>query len=282
MDREFNLVTFLNPKSNISESYRVLRTNIQFSSVDKKLKSIIVTSAAPGEGKTTNICNMAVTFAQAGNKVLLIDGDLRKPRIHRVFGVRSERGLTLAITHMDTYKDNIISSKINNLDLMLSGPIPPNPAELLASKNFKKLIELLNEDYDYILIDSPPTSPFTDAVVMSTVCDGVILVVSSGMIDKEVIKYAKEQFVNVNVKILGVILNNLDIKSRSNYNYYYHNYLYRYYYDDSNESHVKKSKFNIFKLRKKNKNAYYRSHGSSDEKKKDFIDFLNQEKKDEE
>lgn len=277
-DRVATLITFLNPKSNIAESYRVLRTNLQFSSVDKKLKTIVFTSAAPGEGKTTNICNMAVTFAQAGNKVLLIDGDLRKPRIHRVFHETIEKGLTLAITNLVNYKANIVHSEISNLDLMLSGPIPPNPAELLASNNFKALLEILEKTYDYILIDSPPVSPFTDAVVMSTICDGVILVVSSGMVDKDVVIYSTNLFKTVKANIIGVILNNLDVKSRANYNYYYYNYLYRYYYDIDDDSSKKSKRKRKRAAKKKRKKTYTYGHrGSLDEelRKKEFIEFLN-------
>ena len=283
-DRFKTLITFLDPKSNISESYRVLRTNLQFSSVDKKMKTIVVTSSAPGEGKTTSICNMAVTFAQAGNKVLLIDGDLRKPRIHRVFHEKIDKGLSLAITNLVNYKSNIVHSEIPNLDLILAGPIPPNPAELLASNNFKALLEVLEKTYDYILIDSPPVSPFTDAVVMSTVCDGVIMVVSSGMVDKEVIIYSTNLFKTVKSHIIGVILNNLDVKSRANYNYYYYNYLYRYYYDNE-ESDSKKAKRERKKAAKKKhkKNYTYGHRGSLDDelRKKEFIEFLNS-KEDEE
>jgi len=282
--RKNNLITFLNPKSNIAEAYRVLRTNVQFSSVDKKLKTLVMTSAIPGEGKTTSICNMAVTFAQAGHKVLLIDGDLRKPAVHKVFGEKIDKGLSLAITNLVNYKSHIIHSEISKLDLLLAGPIPPNPAELLSSNNFKTLLEILEKSYDYIFIDSPPVSPFTDAVIMSTITDGVILVVSSGKADKEVILYSYNLFKNINVKVIGVILNNLDVKSRTNYNYYYYNYLYSYYYDVENEKDDKKTKRRRKReLKKHDKKVYsykYKTKIRDEVHKKEFIDFLNKKDKD--
>ncbi len=268
-----NLVTYFDPKSNNAESYRVLRTNIQFSNVDKKLKSILITSAGPGEGKTTNVCNIAVAFAQAGHKTLLIDADMRKPRVHRVFNESAAKGLSLAITDIVNYKQNIHKTEIHNLECMFSGPIPPNPAELLNSNNFKALMELLEKEYDYIFLDTPPSSPFTDAIVLSTNCDGVLLVISSGMVDREVIKYTISLFKNVNANVLGVVLNNLDTTSRTNYNYYYYNYLYRYDYNEELPEGQKK------KIRKKRRKKSYYSYGknTNTEKQKEFIEFLNKD-----
>ena len=268
-----SFVTHFDPKSNNAESYRVLRTNIQFSNVDKELKSIIITSAGPGEGKTTNACNIANSFAQAGHRTLLIDADMRKPRIHRIFNESAARGLSLAITNLVQYRDYIHKSEIHNLDVMFSGPIPPNPAELLNSNNFKALLEILEKEYDYIFFDTPPASPFTDAIVLSTVCDAVLLVVSSGMVDKEVIKYSLSLFNNVKANILGVVLNNLDTGSKTNYNYYYYNYLYRYNYgDDLTEKERKK-------LRRRRKKASYYSYARTpnEEKQKEFLEFLNKD-----
>jgi capsular exopolysaccharide synthesis family protein len=268
-----SFVTHFDPKSNNAESYRVLRTNIQFSNVDKELKSIIITSAGPGEGKTTNVCNIANSFAQAGHRTLLVDADMRKPRIHRIFNESAAKGLSLAITNLVQYRDYIHKSEISNLDVMFSGPIPPNPAELLNSNNFKALLEILEKEYDYIFFDTPPASPFTDAIVLSTVCDAVLLVVSSGMVDKEVIKYSISLFNNVKANILGVVLNNLDTGSMTNYNYYYYNYLYRYNYgDDLTEKERKK-------LRRRRKKASYYSYARTpnEEKQKEFLEFLNKD-----
>ncbi|MBN2884250.1 MAG: CpsD/CapB family tyrosine-protein kinase, partial [Clostridia bacterium] len=163
-------------------------------------------------------------------------------------------------------------TEIPNLECMFSGPIPPNPAELLNSNNFKALMQLLENEYDYIFIDTPPSSPFTDAIVLSTNCDGVVLVISSGMIDREVIKYTISLFKNVNANILGVVLNNLDTGSRTNYNYYYYNYLYRYDYNE-NPSGKKRKK------RRTNKKKPFYSHGNlnNPEKQKEFMEFLNKE-----
>ena len=272
-DLKRSLITHFDSKSNNAESYRVIRTNIQFSNVDKKLKSILVTSASPGEGKTTTVCNIAVAFAQAGHRTILIDADMRKPRVHRIFSESNAKGLSLAITDLVNYRSNIHRSEIHNLDVMFSGPIPPNPAELLNSNNFKALLELLEKDYDYIFFDTPPSSPFTDAIVLSTVVDAVLLVISSGKVEKEVIKYTISLFRNVNANILGAILNRLDSSSRTNYNYYYYNYLYRYEYGENMSEREKK------KVRKKRrKKSYYEySHSSNPDKQKEFMEFLNKD-----
>lgn len=227
LDVSNRLITLFNPKSNIAEAYRVLRTNIQFSKIDHDLKTILVTAAGPEEGKTTNACNLAITFAQAGNRVLLIDGDMRKPSIHSAFNRSNTKGLSLAITEIAGYRGNIINTEIYNLDIMTSGPIPPNPVELLGSESFKSLLGLLKKEYDYIIIDSAPTSMFADAVVMSSLCDGTLFVVASGEVDKKVIKYAIGQLETIKANIIGVILNKARFKKRKGYYYYnYHSYGY--------------------------------------------------------
>jgi protein-tyrosine kinase len=221
-----SLVVHNNPKSPIAEAYRVLRTNIQFASVDKQVKVIAVTSASPGEGKTTTIANLAVTFAQTGNKVLLVDGDLRKPTIHKVFGMFNAAGMTTALAHHIDYNTCVSVTDVENLYVLTSGPIPPNPSELLASNAMKNLIEKLRADFDIILIDAPPIGVVTDAAILSTIVDGTILVVSSAHVEIEAGKQAKGLLEKVNANIIGVVLNKI---TKENHKNYYYNY---YYYEE--------------------------------------------------
>ncbi|NLX64745.1 MAG: CpsD/CapB family tyrosine-protein kinase [Clostridiaceae bacterium] len=221
------IITHNNPKSPVSEAYRVLRTNIQFSGVDKPLKTILVTSAGPMEGKTTTIANLAVIFAQCGSKVLLIDTDLRRPMLHKVFMLLNEKGLTNLLTSQKDYVSFIRHDVVNNLDVLTSGTIPPNPSELLSSNAMKSFIEKVKNNYDIILMDSPPVVSVTDASIISTYADATILVVKSGKTEIEAVKRAKELLEKINANIIGVVLNNIDKKAiGSNY------YPYYYYSDD--------------------------------------------------
>ncbi|NLJ18986.1 MAG: CpsD/CapB family tyrosine-protein kinase [Globicatella sulfidifaciens] len=230
------IITHNNPKSPVSEAYRVLRTNIQFSSVDKPLKTIVVTSAGPMEGKTTTITNLAVIFAQAGSKVLLIDTDLRKPMLHKVFLLLNERGLTNLLTSNKDTMTFIQHDVVKNLDVLTSGRIPPNPSELLSSNAMKNFIENVKTKYDIVLMDSPPVGSVTDATIISTYADGTILVVKSGRTEVDEVKRAQEILKNVNANIIGVVLNHLDKKAAGN-NYYPY-----YYYNDDEEMPKKQKK----------------------------------------
>ena len=225
IDKKY-LIAHTNPKSPISEAYRVLRTNIQFSSVDKPLKTFVVTSSGPSEGKTTTIVNLAITFAQSGNRVLLIDADLRKPRIHKIFNLLSNVGVTniLAMQDQSGYKQYVHSFELENLYILSSGPTPPNPSELLNSCSMKNLLSKVREDYDIILMDAPPVGSVTDAAILSTLVDGTILVAASGQVEIQALKRAKELLEKVNANILGVVLNKLDKKAKGNDYYYYYYY----------------------------------------------------------
>lgn len=218
------LIVHNNPKSPTSEAYRTLRTNIQFSNIDKNIKSIVVTSSGPGEGKSTVISNLSITMAQVDKKVLLIDADLRKPRIHKVFSLFNNNGLTTVLSENLDYKEVIISTGIGNLDILTSGPIPPNPAELLGSNKMKDFLEKIKEDYDVILLDAPPVGMVTDAAVLSTKCDGLILVCAVGQAIKEAAINAKELLQNVNANILGVVMNKVPTNEGGYYKYHYYNY----------------------------------------------------------
>ncbi|WP_088042779.1 CpsD/CapB family tyrosine-protein kinase [Bacillus sp. EAC] len=213
------IVTFTNPKSPGAEQYRTVRTNIQFSSIDKELRTMLVTSSEPSEGKTTTIANLAVTYANQGNKVLLVDADLRKPQIHSLFQVENFEGLSSVIVQNKLVSDVAQKTKIENLSVLTSGPIPPNPSELLSSSKMKKLVESLKTEYDMILFDAPPVLAVTDAQIMSKNVDGTVLVVRSNQTEKEKVQKARELLEIVNAKILGVILNGVE-QNKDTYYYY--------------------------------------------------------------
>lgn len=237
MTEYIQLETYINPKSPISEAYRVVRTNIQFSSFDTPLKTIVITSSIPGEGKTTTVVNLAITFAQLGSKVLLIDADLRKPRIHKVFDIKNHSGLTNILASRDDYKNYIKKSVIENLDIITCGVIPPNPSELLTSNAMRSFIEKAKEDYDIVFLDSPPIGTVTDAAIISTFVDGTILVAASGVVDSVTLMNAKEQLDKVNANIIGIVLNKIGKNSHGNYYYQYY-----YYYGDSDGTQPQKIK----------------------------------------
>lgn len=216
----FNFIVEKNPKSPVAESYRTLRTNIQFSSFDKEIKTIVVTSAAPGEGKSTTIGNLAIVMAQSGKKVLLIDCDLRKPSLHKKFRITNQAGLTNILLY-DVDPFEIFHKHTNNLYILTTGQLPPNPAEVVASNRLKSFIEKMKNEFDYILIDSPPLIAVTDAQILSSFCDGTLLVVSSGEAERETVKRAKDLLNKVKANIIGVVLNKIELKSRKGYYYYY-------------------------------------------------------------
>ncbi|WP_246625161.1 CpsD/CapB family tyrosine-protein kinase [Fictibacillus nanhaiensis] len=215
-----SLITHNNPKSPISEQYRTIRTNIQFAGVDKEFKTLMVTSAGPGEGKSTTAANLAVVLAQQGKSVLLIDGDLRKPTVHYTFKVSNIYGVTNVLTRQKTLNETVVSSKIPDLDVLPSGPVPPNPSELINSKSMNQLIEDAKSSYDYILFDTPPVMAVTDAQLLSNKVDGVILVVSSGKTQIEGAVKAKELLVHAKANLIGSVLNGKDVRNE-NYYYYY-------------------------------------------------------------
>ena len=220
-DSERRLVTINNPKSPISEQYRTIRTNIQFSMVDTQLKTLACTSAMPGEGKSTTITNLAIIFAQQGKKVLLVDADLRKPTIHQLTKVKNQYGLTGLITKGATPDVSILPMpRISNLHILPSGPIPPNPSELLGTKRMEQLISELSLQYDLILFDTPPVLIVTDAQVLGSNCDGVILVVKSHQTEKTALLKAKELLDKANINLIGTVINGVKPKE-VDYNYYY-------------------------------------------------------------
>lgn len=216
------LVTIEHPKSVISESYRTLRTNIHFSSFDKRIKTIVVTSSVPGEGKSTICANLAIVMAENGYKTVLIDCDQRSPRLHKLFNTSNEKGLSDFLVGNIQFSEAVQKTEIPNLNIITSGTKPPNPSELVASEKMKKFIEDLKETYDYIILDTPPVIIVTDAQLLSTYADGCVLVVASSEVEKAAAVKAKELLEKVNAKILGVVLNKMDVKLKDYYGYYYH------------------------------------------------------------
>lgn len=207
-------------KSPITEQYRTIRTNIQFSSVDHEFKSIMVSSTGPGEGKSTTVANLAVVFAQQGKRVLLVDADMRKPTVHYTFNQTNTFGLTSVLTKQVTIEKAILGTREKNLFILTSGPIPPNPAELLSSQAMEQFFQDAREVFDVILFDTPPLLAVTDAQILANICEGTILVVSSGKTEREQVIKAKELLDSAKGKLLGAVLNNKKIKD-TNYYYYY-------------------------------------------------------------
>jgi len=223
---ESRLITHFDPRSPVSEAYRTLRTNLQFSKIEGSIKAILVTSSGPKEGKSTSIANLAITLAQMGSKVVLIDTDLRRPVIHSIFGHKKEEGLTNYIMDQIPLDDTIKDTMVDNLKIITSGILPPNPSELLGSTKMEDLISKLKEKFDLILFDSPPVIAVTDAAVLSTKVDCVFLVVSAGHTNKDAIVRATTLLENVKARVLGAVLNNVDYDKNygSTYYQYYHYY----------------------------------------------------------
>ncbi|MBI5059583.1 polysaccharide biosynthesis tyrosine autokinase [candidate division KSB1 bacterium] len=228
---ESKLITRFSPKSPISEAYRSLRTNIQFSDIDHPKRLLLITSSASKEGKSTSAVNLAITLAQMGSKVLLIDSDLRRPSLHNFFGLDKTYGLSNLLVGSLSFDDVIKHTEVDKLDLITSGDIPPNPAEMVASESMKKFLADARARYQYVVVDSPPVIAVTDAAVLATRVDGTILVVSSAYTNKRDIQRAVSLIRNVRAGVMGTILNNLDIKKiYGSYYYYFHYYQYYYYY----------------------------------------------------
>lgn len=207
------------PKSIAAESYRTLRTNIQYSSFDKEYRAMVVTSSDPGEGKSTTSGNLAICLSQGDKKVILIDCDLRKPSLHKKFKISNRSGLSDVIIGKESLT-TAIHQHNENLAVLTSGKIPPNPSEMLSSRVMTKLIEVLKEKYDYVILDTPPVLAVTDAQILSTKVDGTILVVRAEKTKKEAVQNSINLLKKVNANIIGTVLNGVD-SSRNKYYYYY-------------------------------------------------------------
>ena len=213
------IISYNDPKSVISEQYRAIRTNIEYSNVDQNTKTILVTSSDKNEGKTTTVSNLAVSFANLNKKVLIIDCDLRNPSIHKMFKLNNIYGLTDILAKDRAVDKCIQETELENLYVLTAGAIPPNPAEILSSEKMKNLIEDLKNIYDYIFIDTPPIGLVTDAGVLSSFIDGVVLVVKSESVEKKYLEETKKKLDAVDARILGAILNSYKSEQKD-YNYY--------------------------------------------------------------
>lgn len=221
-DARDRLVAVNLPRSPIAEAYRVLRTNLQFAAVDKPLRRIVVTSPGPGDGKTTTAANLAAVFAQGGRRVILLDADLRRPQQHRLFQCTSSYGLSTALVDSGTPVVNYLqTTQVPGLRLLSSGPIPPNPSELLASQRMSHLMEALSQEADLIILDSPPVLGVADAAILASAADGVLLVAAAGRTRREAAQRAKENLERGGANLLGMVLNRMTRQS-AGYDYYYY------------------------------------------------------------
>lgn len=223
-DRQQNLVTILNPNSTVSEVYRVIRANLDFMGVDEPIRSMVVTSSMPGEGKTVTGANFAIVNAQAGRRTIIVDADLRKPMMHRVFQLSNQTGVTNVLIKQSELASAIQHTKVENLDVLTSGALPPNPAEVVGSKAMKELIKQLTEMYDLVIVDSPPVLSVADARLLGQEVNGVLFVVSAHQVSKVALKKAKESLDLVGVRIIGTILNKKKLTKSENYYYYHYGY----------------------------------------------------------
>lgn len=221
------LIVESDPRSPASEAYRTLRTNIQFAGLDVQCRTILVTSATPGEGKSTTVANFGMVSAQAGSRVCLIDSDLRRPSLHRFFGLENTRGLSTALVEDLPLTAVAHATKIPDLSVVTSGPLPPNPAEMVGSRRMHEILQAATTDFDLMILDSPPAISVSDAIALSAQCDGVILVIRVNSVPPDVVRRVAEHIDAVKGRILGVLLNSVDLRRDgyySDYYRYYHSY----------------------------------------------------------
>jgi capsular exopolysaccharide synthesis family protein len=213
-NRNYDFFAHDNPQSLVAESCRAIRTNLYFISADKSVKKILITSPSAQEGKTTIAINLAIVMAQSGSKVLLVDTDMRRPRIQKSFDLKPKTGISTLILSESNPNESIIKSDIPNLDVLMCGPIPPNPAELLHTESFARVIEDLSSRYDRIVFDSPPVGIVTDAAILSKHVDGTVVVVKSQKTTVDETKNALNVLNDIGSTLFGVVLNDLDMESR--------------------------------------------------------------------
>lgn len=221
---EKDLFAQFKPKDPITEAYRTIRTSVLFSSTDEHpLKSIIITSPGPQEGKTITLCNLGITMAQGQNRVLLVDADMRKPRLHEIFKAKNDIGLSSFLAGQANFTDLVQKTEIDNLSLVSGGPHPPNPSELLASHKMKAFMDSAKAEFDFILFDTPPIAVVTDAVILSQAADGTILVLESGKIGRRMLPRISQVLSDARARVIGVLMNRISV-AQSDYHYYSYYY----------------------------------------------------------
>jgi capsular exopolysaccharide synthesis family protein len=217
----YRLAAILYPRSPAAEAYRTLRTNIEFASLDEPARTILVTSAIPGEGKTTTAANLAAVFAQAGHATLLVDADLRKPGVHKIFDLPNAQGLTDLLRSDDIpVGDVALATEQEHLSVLTTGPLPPNPAELLRSTRMHTVMERLAASAEFVIVDSPPLQAVTDAAILSSLVDGTVLVVDAGRTRSGAVRNGRESLAKVGARVLGVTLNRMSESMSGDYYYY--------------------------------------------------------------
>lgn len=211
-----------NPKSNVAEAIRIIRTNIEFSGIDKKVQTILVTSSVPSEGKSFISANLSAAFAQNGSKVLLIDCDMRKGRLHKMFSLENDKGLSnLLLNNVEVeFKNFIQKTNINNLYLLPKGIVPPNPSELLNSPKIKALLRVLTSKFDYIILDGTPVNGLTDSIILTKYVDKTIIVTAAGYTKTNELDFTKKSLLSVGADVAGIIVN----KAPDTHSGYYGNY----------------------------------------------------------
>ena len=239
-ERDFYIVDM--PRSAVAECARSIRTNLLFMSTGQQFRTLMVTSSGPKEGKSTTVCNLAATMAESGSRTVVVDTDLRRPRLHKSFRVDNEIGLTSCLLGEMHYRETVRKTRIEGLDFIASGPIPPNPAELLHTEQFKQLVEQLTEDYDRVIFDSPPVSAVADPLILTTLTDGVVFVVQAHKTTLPAAQLSRKKLQAVGANFFGVVLNDVDLSNKHSDSYYYHYYQYYrkgYYADDESGSAIK-------------------------------------------
>jgi capsular exopolysaccharide synthesis family protein len=235
-----DLIVHTQPKSAAAECLRAVRTNLLFMSPEKPLRMLLVTSSGPQEGKTTTATSLAVTMAGSGNRVLLVDADMRRPRVHRIFGAPNSAGLSSLILGDGTLDAAVLATEIPGLQILPCGPVPPNPAELLHTEAFRKVLAEMALRFDRVIIDSPPIGVVADAAVIGAHVDGTVVVLKAGRTSRDVARQAVRQLKDVNAPIFGAVLNDLDLSTQK-YGQYGYYYRYGYYYSDKGTEKKPKS-----------------------------------------
>ena len=250
--RSRDLITLNESKSMVAESYRMFRTNLNYVNVDKRNQVLLFTSSLTEEGKTTTIANTAITFAMDGHKTCLIECDLRKARVHDVFALERNKGLTNILTEQIPFLEVIQPiEECPGLDVITAGPLPPSPSELLGSKRIEVLMDELRMTYDKILIDAPPILSVTDALVLNRLVDGVILVVAANETKKETVRKSLKALSKVEANLIGTLISKMDVKRNGYYSYYKYGYTYG---EDTKKQRKKRDKL---KKRKEKEIAKY-------------------------